>query len=69
MMPSRITPQSAPRIEPLPPLRLIRPITAAAKTVKIMFWPWPDRTEAMRPVSISPESAARPPAMTNTVQT
>ncbi len=25
---------------PLPPSRLMPPMTAAANTVKIMFWPW-----------------------------
>ena len=33
--PSTSTPESAPNIVPLPPLRLTPPMTAAAKTVKI----------------------------------
>ena len=35
-MPSRITPEAAPTMLPRPPFRLTPPITAAAKTEKMM---------------------------------
>ena len=37
-----MTPQRAPNSVPLPPSRLTPPMTAAAKTVKIMPSPWAD---------------------------
>ena len=53
MMPRSRTPVSAPGTRcRVRPARLMPPITAAAKTEKIMFSPCPDVTDASRPVSI-----------------
>ena len=69
MRPSTSTPVSAPNTVPLPPSRLTPPMTAAAKTVKIMPWPWLAATEPSRPTRSRPASAASRPPMAYTNQT